>query len=878
MKQRALIICTLLLCLPLGARTMRTTGKPKDTRPHSRAQFNGSRFSESRFTKPEYEAWKRLKLLSLKKMGKTTHDKQVETLTHEILEYAESTTNSSSLPHIKSFLFRYNYLCELHNRAQVVSLDQVDYDWLAGMIKTTYEKWRYSIRNTMQAQGIITQPQQQQYLAELIIRMFYTHHNPEEIIFAYTYISGLNTEPTIEAVHEIDQESVFITALWPEYDRWKKTISGDEDDITTMLVHTCHELLAALQPSRTAYEANKEALNTLLFSYNFLAERAEKKLIIHVEDIDTSWIRTLQKEYPYIRPGEQPTYQAWKTITLRTMTKAGITSHEDRQQYLARLLVSMLYTMPNDAKTLYAYNTLAELSSRPVLTAINEIDQAWLFRLALREAFAQYKSEATHNYPGNALLAKQIQDAITSFAKLDGQVTKSYESDQKQLKSLFFAYAMLAEELGGTPVIHIDAIDTAWLTTLQDQYPTRLYATLEKYHSWKATLPEEYTELASGTTAKKIHYILSNPLQKILIYGIISTEDHYWYNLLRELLDLPFDLPTSARTAQTIILDPTVYDVIRNAGKTTYYYTELEKILETGADKHPPLLLPPSKGVLELLEESAPPCEAPIHLFGGRGGSTWPVKKQGSTIYHALKVDTNEDRDTALFILFHELGHIEHDDGNAHKASLAITPEFTADIIAAREYRELGKKVLNTDSEIGRFILPFLGKFSTYWINNNPFNRLAYLKRGQEIRADLFALRNLYYKGELNAILSSIRHLANDIHSKHPSSFVVYDDHDPHPSMLERLLYAVGFLASHSFEVNVLIKNFEQYGQCPHFNREFTHPDLPYYEPFERSYREAAQDLLQRKGYAANLHTHTCRSTAQNKSPHKKPFHSSYYV
>jgi hypothetical protein len=182
--------------------------------------------------------------------------------------------------------------------------------------------------------------------------------------------------------------------------------------------------------------------------------------------------------------------------------------------------------------------------------------------------------------------------------------------------------------------------------------------------------------------------------------------------------------------------------------------------------------------------------------------------------YIALSMEP--DLDNLLFTIFHELGHIVHNDSEMKDLfqDKAITLDklfqstYKDDIDRVKKYLSLGKKVFNSQTKIGREILKILERKPSLWEApaDNKRYELMVLSRTQEKNADLFALDVLFELNRTATILNAI-----DFHGVYP---VTADAKSTHPSDFERTLYIAGFLADKKISVNAALKDWIEHGIC----------------------------------------------------------------
>jgi hypothetical protein len=224
-------------------------------------------------------------------------------------------------------------------------------------------------------------------------------------------------------------------------------------------------------------------------------------------------------------------------------------------------------------------------------------------------------------------------------------------------------------------------------------------------------------------------------------------------------------------------------------------------------------------------------------IIGGIGGK------------HYLVVCKDPDIDTRLRILYHELGHIQHQDG-AHSeeisegkktiADLTAEHDFVSDIKYIEYYLQLGWKAIPSlqQTRLGKHLYKVMGygdpkekmnlekllkRYHALWqppVNAKEREAIAY-DRGTERRADLYMLRQLYKQDRLDPILTFIRHygMTGSTFSR-AQPWVIAQGDISHPSDVERALYALGFLVAQGIDVPKVLYEWETKGTCPPIEEE----------------------------------------------------------
>ncbi len=200
------------------------------------------------------------------------------------------------------------------------------------------------------------------------------------------------------------------------------------------------------------------------------------------------------------------------------------------------------------------------------------------------------------------------------------------------------------------------------------------------------------------------------------------------------------------------------------------------------------------------------------------GGQVGTVSK--SKAYIALCQEP--DLDAMLFTIYHELGHIIHDDHRIYKeieegklspSTVNRRPDVRKDLKRVNHYRELGKNVLDDTTSIGRNMREIIAKKPALWEippSREDYNELL-RSRIAEKRADLFALDTLLEQNKISTILT-------DMHLSAPTPLeedkITAGEDSTHPSDFERVLYMAGFLADHGIDVNKALKEWLSRAIC----------------------------------------------------------------
>lgn len=201
------------------------------------------------------------------------------------------------------------------------------------------------------------------------------------------------------------------------------------------------------------------------------------------------------------------------------------------------------------------------------------------------------------------------------------------------------------------------------------------------------------------------------------------------------------------------------------------------------------------------------------------GGSSHKIGNK-----YFIEVCQTPDLDKRLFVVYHELAHLMHNDQERNKlvwfdkiepSVFLNEPSFKTDLEKIHRYKKIGKNVLNNNSVVGRRLKEALQNKTTLWIK--PKDAAVRTKwmyfRGKEQRADLFAMKTLLEQGYLSSLLTMIEYWGNPV-SPEEYYVVAQFDFDEHPSNVERALYFIGFLADRGFDVNKALVQWEIEGVC----------------------------------------------------------------
>jgi hypothetical protein len=215
-----------------------------------------------------------------------------------------------------------------------------------------------------------------------------------------------------------------------------------------------------------------------------------------------------------------------------------------------------------------------------------------------------------------------------------------------------------------------------------------------------------------------------------------------------------------------------------------------------------------------------------------------------------LAVCKDLDIDTRLNVLYHELGHIQHKDGVNRDAilqgtktiaDLAAEHDFVSDIKDIERYLQLGWEAIPSlqQTRLGEHLYKImhyddpgakmnqeklLEQHHALWeppTNAKGREAVAYY-RGQERRADLYMLRQLYEQGRLGPILTFLWDygMTGTMFSRAQPWVISSAYQDIQPSDVERSLYALGFLIAQGVDVPNVLYEWETKGTCPPLEEE----------------------------------------------------------
>jgi hypothetical protein len=173
-----------------------------------------------------------------------------------------------------------------------------------------------------------------------------------------------------------------------------------------------------------------------------------------------------------------------------------------------------------------------------------------------------------------------------------------------------------------------------------------------------------------------------------------------------------------------------------------------------------------------------------------------------------MLVNINDAHDR-LFGLYHEMGHILHNDlTNDSRKYVEIynKPYFKSDIARIQRYLDLGKKSIPKNTYLASYLEPIKQKYQSFWIK--PKDQQTYLKmlyeRGKEQRADLYAFDMIAKYNLYDSLIAVVYKYAL-------SGFVVVNQtQDDHPSNVERAFCMLGFMADKHVNLQALALKYEK--------------------------------------------------------------------
>jgi hypothetical protein len=184
-----------------------------------------------------------------------------------------------------------------------------------------------------------------------------------------------------------------------------------------------------------------------------------------------------------------------------------------------------------------------------------------------------------------------------------------------------------------------------------------------------------------------------------------------------------------------------------------------------------------------------------------------------------LALPETPDLDTQLSILYHELGHIVHNDelqekkvvfGKTTYDKLIEEKDFADDVNRIDHYTTIGKKAFTDETKVGRHIntiLKLKGVPSLPVLEGTPYEKVLYYL-GREKRADLHELDSLFSQKQISPLLQHLVEYGESDLEQLPFPF-----HD-HPHPIERALYFAGYLIDKGLDINKLLKEWYAAGKC----------------------------------------------------------------
>ena len=376
---------------------------------------------------------------------------------------------------------------------------------------------------------------------------------------------------------------------------------------------------------------------------------------------------------------------------------------------------------------------------------------------------------------------------------------------EKSSSDFLYTVNYLREILGLPPTYSRKHIDKEWLMQHVD-YAGRREKLLNSY----VTANPSFGEILGDLT--------------FLIDQLLRTGDLNvaWppYNILREKLGLP-----TASSPQD--MDTTWFEKMKREAITSWFVEKHGLELPTQLQKK---LIEQVARSLKLQRELIALSD-PESISGIIGGSS----AIGGPHYYFIAPSKAPDFDFLSYTINHEFAHIVYGD---HETQVLLNTnqkqftdiinqaDFKSDLESAERYFNLGLKVLPSlnNTTIGKNLAALLAQpeirkvlrnHKTLWIppqNSQEKERMIFL-RGNEQRADLFALKRLFKPNDLNSIFKAIQVFAS-LENRPEPYIVAKESQDPHPSDIERALYMIGFLIDQDINVRQTLAKWEATGIC----------------------------------------------------------------
>ncbi len=348
-------------------------------------------------------------------------------------------------------------------------------------------------------------------------------------------------------------------------------------------------------------------------------------------------------------------------------------------------------------------------------------------------------------------------------------------------------------------------IDVALLETLQYELWKDHQRELWKLSGVEGVLPQSY-DLGSN-----IYQLITRDVPR----SRFNDEFLFFpYKFLRELLGLPTS-PTLQKEdrlwVETIFPELETYGLVEGIGAFKRPTNAQKKLLEKAIN------LLNLQGKISALQQKT----------GGVHGST-RISPSGITY---IAMCENPDFDFMMYLLFHELAHVYHNDsknedlimqGEAKPEDLSNQSAFKTDLNTVKRYLKRGIELVpslqstrtgkllasHLANSIVQLTLKITGGFWIHPKDPKEYQKIHYY-RGKEQRADLFAIKNLLKHNLISTILRGV-----ELFNNPESLYLIADSSDNHPSDLERALYILGFLADQGINVRRELYKWEHQGVC----------------------------------------------------------------
>jgi hypothetical protein len=483
------------------------------------------------------------------------------------------------------------------------------------------------------------------------------------------------------------------------------------------------------------------------------------------------------------------TYQEWKAQEEKHF---GAYTEIQKETSLLKSIDYNLTALKQDpenswhkTRVLYAYNFFREMMQFPTVHSVEGIDTSWLNAQSYR--LWKLEKQADWTKAGKTTTLEQEEDLVWHSIYNLEELKKNPHDTWHQKYALY--YYNFLREMMKLPIIHSPhEIDTSWLGTASSQV-------------WKA-LQKEQWEKGKATFLAKIKDLLFD-LDSNLTSVDQNPQDIFYhmkalysYNFLRELL-------AKASAPSLSQLD---HQWVEEVKERIDPYVIMERYEAQEATAAQNLLVNEAQRILGLKKKII----AFSYPYAG--------KSIGRTETSYVFLCETPDLDAQLGALYHELGHIVHNDtfnsaqarsGETTYDKLLADKDFVADSDRIDRYTTIGKKAFTDETRIGKHINEILKTHKTFWIEPAADKLKEILfNRGKEKRADLYELDSLFNQKQISPILQ-------EIVSYGESDYIVaQSDEDVHPSHIERALYFAGYLVDKGVDINKSLKDWYTTGKC----------------------------------------------------------------